>query len=205
MVLYFTSTAVDPPATIYMGRDKFENEDLIAHGWEEDVWFHVDKLSSAHVYLRMPEGMLWDAIPEPLLLDLAQLTKANSIEGNKMNNITVLYTPWSNLKKTSGMETGQVTFHNQKKVKKVFVDARRNEIVNRLNKTKVVAEPDLAAEKIERDRKKRAELRKAEKLKVYARGGIDEQRKLAEQRDYKTLFTEENMRTNRQIDEDDFM
>ena len=40
--------------TVYMGRDKFENEELIKHMWPEDVWFHVDDLSSAHVYLRLP-------------------------------------------------------------------------------------------------------------------------------------------------------
>ncbi len=39
-----------------MGKDKFENEKLIEHGWPEDVWFHVDDLSSAHVYLRLPRG-----------------------------------------------------------------------------------------------------------------------------------------------------
>lgn len=44
MVYFFTSNAVDPPATIYMGKDKFENEDLIKHAWEEDVWFHMDKV-----------------------------------------------------------------------------------------------------------------------------------------------------------------
>lgn len=43
--------------------------------------FHVDNLSSAHVYLRLPEGDSWDAIPKALLEDCAQLTKANSIEG----------------------------------------------------------------------------------------------------------------------------
>ncbi|KAG9308772.1 hypothetical protein JVU11DRAFT_11564 [Chiua virens] len=47
MVHFFTS--VDPPATIYMGKDKVENEDLIKYAWPQDVWFHVDKLSSAHV------------------------------------------------------------------------------------------------------------------------------------------------------------
>jgi predicted ribosome quality control (RQC) complex YloA/Tae2 family protein len=35
---------VEPPATIYMGRDKVENEDLIKHGDDDDVWFHVDKV-----------------------------------------------------------------------------------------------------------------------------------------------------------------
>ncbi len=38
---------------IYMGLDKFENEELIRSGLIEDVWFHVDALSSAHVYLRL--------------------------------------------------------------------------------------------------------------------------------------------------------
>lgn len=41
---------------LYMGKDKYENEDLIRYGVPEDVWFHVDNLSSAHVYLRMNRG-----------------------------------------------------------------------------------------------------------------------------------------------------
>lgn len=44
--------------------------------------FHVDKLSSAHIYLRMRPGQTWDNLPEELVMDLAQLTKANSIEGS---------------------------------------------------------------------------------------------------------------------------
>ena len=43
--------------------------------------FHVDNLSSAHVYVRLPDGESWEDIPKPLLEDCAQLTKANSIEG----------------------------------------------------------------------------------------------------------------------------
>ena len=116
MVLYFTSASY-PSAVIYMGKDKFENEDLIKFGWQNDVWFHVENLSSAHVYLRLPDAsMKWDAIPQDLLTDLAQLTKSNSIEGSKKDNITVIYTPWSNLKKTAGMETGQVSFFKDKMV-----------------------------------------------------------------------------------------
>ena len=52
---------------IYMGRDKFENEDLITYGWEEDIWFHVDDLSSAHVYLRLKKGEDWLNINETLI------------------------------------------------------------------------------------------------------------------------------------------
>ncbi|KAJ1968781.1 Coiled-coil domain-containing protein 25, partial [Dimargaris verticillata] len=132
---------------VYMGKDKYENEELIKHGWDEDVWFHVDKLSSAHVYLRMTAGQTWDNLPEALVTDLAQLTKANSIEGNKKKNIVIIYTPWSNLKKTGDMAVGQVSFHNSKLVKRVTIENRANEIVNRLNKTKEIKDPDLYAEK----------------------------------------------------------
>lgn len=57
------------------------DEDLIKYGLEEDIWFHADKLSSAHIYLRMKEGETWETINEGVLTDCAQLTKANSIEG----------------------------------------------------------------------------------------------------------------------------
>ncbi len=57
-----------------------------------------------------------DDIPAAILEDAAQLCKANSIQGNKMNNIDVVYTLWSNLKKTPGMEVGQVGFHKEKEV-----------------------------------------------------------------------------------------
>jgi hypothetical protein len=37
----------------YVGRDKHENEFLIKYGWPSDIWFHVEGLSSAHVYFRI--------------------------------------------------------------------------------------------------------------------------------------------------------
>ncbi|MCJ1461711.1 hypothetical protein MMC07_000309 [Pseudocyphellaria aurata] len=37
MVYYFTSNVVTPAATIYVGKDKFENEELIKYGWDEDT------------------------------------------------------------------------------------------------------------------------------------------------------------------------
>jgi hypothetical protein len=151
-----------------MGKDKFENEDLIKYGWDTDVWFHVDKLSSAHVYLRLykdctsltPDGkQAWECIPEDLLVDCAQLTKANSIEGNKKNNLTIIYTPWSNLKKTADMDTGQVAFHKNKMVKKVHIQERVNDIVNRLNKTKSEEYPELEQERIQFEKQRNQEKR----------------------------------------------
>ncbi|KAG9248557.1 hypothetical protein BJ878DRAFT_412379 [Calycina marina] len=150
MVYYFNSNTVTPVAFIYVGKDKVENEELIKFGLDEDVWFHVDKLSSAHIYLRMNEGDSWERIPEDLITDCAQLTKANSIEGNKKDNITIIYTPWANLKKDGSMAVGQVSFKDPRKVKRIIVAQRENSIVNRLNKTKVEKFPDLQMEKEEK-------------------------------------------------------
>ena len=47
-----------------------------------------------------------------IIEDAAQLVKYNSIQGNKMNDIDVVYTMWGNLHKTEGMEVGQVNFYD---------------------------------------------------------------------------------------------
>jgi len=210
---FFKSTAVDPPAFIYMGKDKFENEKLIQFGLPCDVWFHVDKLSSAHVYLRLPEGHSWEHIPEALLIDCCQLVKANSIEGCKKSNVGIVYTPWDNLKKTADMVDGQVSFHDRKRVKKALVEKRINEITNRLNKTKEESFPDIEGEQkayfAAEAAKKKAEA-KAERDAEEAR--IAALRKEKEERSYDRLFDEEKMESNQLGDdvdyreiEDDFM
>ncbi|TEB39967.1 cytoplasmic protein [Coprinellus micaceus] len=192
MVLFFTSAAVSPAATIYMGRDKVENEELIRYAWPQDVWFHVDKLSSAHVYLRMPEGMAWDAIPESLLIDCAQLVKANSIEGNKKDNLTIIYTPGNNLKKTGDMAVGQVSFYNDKKVKRVHVPTRQNSIVNRLNKTKIEKEVDHEEERVERLKKEGAVKRAVANERRKVEAELARQREEDKQaRSYDSLFNVE--------------
>ncbi|EFW23375.1 hypothetical protein CPSG_01274 [Coccidioides posadasii str. Silveira] len=175
--------------------------------------FHVDNLSSAHVYLRLNEGQSWENIPQDLLEDCAQLTKANSIEGNKKDNVTIIYTPWSNLLKTASMATGQVSFHNPKLTRKIFVPARQNPIVNRLNKTKIEKFPDLRAEKEEylskirrEERKRREEKRATEKRERKEREELKWQKEHA----YDDLMNEENVQqsSNQNRDEsylDDFM
>eukprot|EP00983_Pelagomonas_calceolata_P026003 816202-Pelagomonas_calceolata.AAC.2 len=66
----------------------------------------------------------------------------------KQNNVGIVYTMASNLKKTSHMEIGQVSFHNEKAIKKVKVERKVNEILNRLEKTRTeVEKPDLEGEK----------------------------------------------------------
>lgn len=50
------------------------------------------------------QGQTIDDIPSAVLDDACQLVKANSIMGNKMNDIDIVYTMWANLKKTASME-----------------------------------------------------------------------------------------------------
>ncbi|KAG5883055.1 hypothetical protein JTB14_010443 [Gonioctena quinquepunctata] len=190
-----------------MGFDKNENEDLIKWGWPEDVWFHVDKVSSAHVYLRLRPGQAIDDIPSAVLEDAAQLVKANSIMGNKMNDIDIVYTMWANLKKTPGMEVGQVGFHKEKEVRKMKVAKKMNEIVNRLNKTKREEHPDFRAEREKRDRLERDDNKKL--LREQRKKEEEEEKKRkedAELRTYNSLMNAENMdKYDDGNDSDDFM
>jgi len=57
-----------------------------------------------------------DSIPKDLLSDCCQLVKHNSIEGNKLNHIKIVYTHLSNIKKEAGFDVGQVAFKDGKKV-----------------------------------------------------------------------------------------
>ncbi|XP_062345565.1 coiled-coil domain-containing protein 25 isoform X1 [Cinclus cinclus] len=208
MVFYFTSNGERSSVyTIYMGKDKYENEDLIKYGWPEDVWFHVDKLSSAHVYLRLHKGQTMDDIPKEVLSDCAHLVKANSIQGCKLSSVTVVYTPWSNLRKTPDMDVGQIGFHRQKDVRTLTVERRPSEQLRRLERTRVERFPDLAAERECRDREERGrrrqqlqELRRAEKEE------LRKKREMEELRSYSSLMKAENMSSNQDgNDSDDFM
>ena len=50
------------------------------------------------------------------------------------------------------MAVGAVSFHNDRLVKRFYVKERKNEIVNRLNKTKEERTVDFEAERQERER-----------------------------------------------------
>ncbi|MEW5297364.1 MAG: hypothetical protein WDW38_006202 [Sanguina aurantia] len=218
MVLYFTPRGHEEGKDdwlIYMGKDKFENEDLIKYGLPLDVWFHVDDMSSAHVYLRLPEGAKLDDIPPEALEDCAQLVKHNSIQGCKSSSVTVVYTFWANLKKTGSMEVGQVGFHNNREVRKYKVEKRSTEIVNRMEKTKQERHPDLAEERLAYEAGLRS-VRNAEGKASRAALKIakDEHRKAEETKSYKTIMQDEYMVSNKELAakyasvedyEDDFM
>mmetsp|Transcript_122056 Transcript_122056/g.352741 ORF Transcript_122056/g.352741 Transcript_122056/m.352741 type:complete len:233 (+) Transcript_122056:167-865(+) len=200
MVFFFECS--DARYIVYMGRDKFENEELLKYGWPEDIWFHVDKLSSAHVYLRLPPGsvdmsqtkdkdaakqILLDAVasvPEDILMEMAQLTKENSIEGCKKAEVDIVYTPYLNLRKEERMDTGQVGFKDES-FRTLLKNVKKDkDIVKRLEKTRREEKVDFAKEKEGRDAEERLRRRKfIEELKQKQK---DEAKQNAEEKELKS-------------------
>uniref|UniRef100_A0A915PD41 Coiled-coil domain-containing protein 25 n=1 Tax=Meloidogyne floridensis TaxID=298350 RepID=A0A915PD41_9BILA len=170
-----------------------------------------EKLSSAHVYLRLQTGQQISDISEDLIEDCCQLVKANSIEGCKLSETDVVYTMWSNLKKTGDMVTGQVGFHKNKDVKKVRVQKQR-EIINRLNKTKTHATGvDFRQLREQRDMEERQKVKEKQKQflneEKAKREAIERESK---NMSYDRVFTPEQMSTtNKNTEgrdlEEDFM
>lgn len=193
----------------YMGRDKYENEELIRWGWPEDFWFHVDDHSSAHVYVRLPKGKGMEDLTQEMVEECCQLTKQNSIEGCKLNDIKIVYTPWSNLKKTNGMDVGQVGFHKESLRRYFTVAKKNNDILKALEKTRVEKnDVNFQALREERDAEERRQ-KKRDLLDDQERKRVEEEeaRKAADLQSYTSLMKESNMRTNDEVvpDEDDFM
>jgi uncharacterized membrane protein YukC len=125
-----------------------------------------------------------------------------------MNNIDVVYTLWENLRKTQAMEVGQVSFHNPKQVRKMRVEKRINDVVNRLNKTKIETQPDFQQEREQRDALERQDKKKVVKeQKDKEKDDRKKREEEAELRSYSSLHKNENMTSTNyeNNDSDDFM
>ena len=198
MVFLFKSNVVDPPATLYMGKDKYENAEMLDHADPEDIWFHVDDLSSAHVYLRVDRpDWKFDTLPPALLEDCCQLVKHNSIEGNKLSNVKIVYTNYTNLFKGNDYAPGQVTYKDPKLCRFTVVEKRNNEIVNRLKRTMVEEARDWKLYSEQRSKKLKMinkELYEEQRLKRAKEER--EKQAIKEAQSYQSIFTEEKMSGN---------
>eukprot|EP00427_Karlodinium_veneficum_P016203 CAMPEP_0169123796 /NCGR_PEP_ID=MMETSP1015-20121227/33979_1 /TAXON_ID=342587 /ORGANISM="Karlodinium micrum, Strain CCMP2283" /LENGTH=218 /DNA_ID=CAMNT_0009187163 /DNA_START=131 /DNA_END=787 /DNA_ORIENTATION=+ len=193
-----------------MGKDKFENETLIANAWPEDIWFHVDKYSSAHIYLRLPAGsvelmgvkdkdvakkMLQEAlasVPKTVIDEMCQLTKANSIEGCKLAQCDIVYTPALNLKKEERMDTGQVGFKDESFRLLLRNVEKDKEIVKQIEKTRNERnDVDLVEEKQQRDNEERS--RRKQAIAEEKRKAKEEEAKRAEEKELKSYTALQNL------------
>lgn len=191
--------------TIFMGKDKFENEPLIKHSHPKNLWFHVDKHSSAHLYLQLSaeeqqvkfEDLKLD---DQLLQQLGQLTKANSIKANKLNNITVIYTPVDNLRSDGLTDIGTVTFVNGQKLKRIHIAKRDNAVVNQLNRTKhEVPLETFVKEQADQlnawTQQQKARVRRQEQ-EAKEEAKMRQHQKKLNQDPYADMFTEENLKAS---------
>eukprot|EP00397_Hematodinium_sp_SG-2012_P039581 GEMP01043234.1.p1 GENE.GEMP01043234.1~~GEMP01043234.1.p1 ORF type:complete len:247 (+),score=55.01 GEMP01043234.1:128-868(+) len=219
MVLFFQCT--DRRFLVYMGRDKHENEKLLANGFPEDLWFHADKYSSAHVYLRLPMEIwrelmikaypphgipnkshagiksLTEAdyrahIPEDVIKEMCVLVKANSIEGSKASQVDIVWTPFANLKKDDSMDVGSVAFHRKEQTWYVKHVERERDILKVIEKTKEEREVNLEEEKSRRE-----ELERGFRKKLVS------QMKEAERLEEKKCKEERELRSYARLDDDD--
>lgn len=71
----------------------------------------LDRFGSAH------QGKLHRRYADHLLRLHVMLTHD---AGNKKDNVTVIYTPWANLKKDGSMAVGQVSFKDPRKVRRLI-------------------------------------------------------------------------------------
>ncbi|CCK70478.1 Jlp2p KNAG_0E02170 [Huiozyma naganishii CBS 8797] len=142
-MVYFYESQPDadlPGYQIIAGRDKFENDLLIKYFYRElnHIWFHVDKYSSGHVYLKLQnDKQTLGDVPRAVVSDCLQLCKSESIQGNKLDQCTIVITPWTNLRKSGYMKPGEVSFKATSRCKKMVCHARDNKVLNRLAKTRV--------------------------------------------------------------------
>jgi len=102
------------------------------------------------------------------------------------------------------MDIGQVSFKKNSTVKRIHVEKRLNDIINRLNKTKIEkTNVDLASERLQRDRELKKEERQIEKLKREQElKEIEHERELAKLRNYEGAMRPENMVSNQSYGSD---
>jgi hypothetical protein len=218
MVFYFE--CCEPIFTVFMGRDKYENEELLKFAFPEDVWFHVDELSSAHVYLRRPLGMKLDEVPPHVIDEMCQLVKQNSIGGSKAAKVDIIYCEFENLVKTRKMEAGQVSYKSEKCNRYRRGVEKDREILRRIERTRIEKNPDLQKLREDRDREmkgiqkkrfnEREKERIAEKQKAAEADDLLNYVSFQNRNDLKTHTTDESWRGDGSIEhckkiEDDFM
>ena len=145
--------------------------------------FHVDTMSSAHVYLRMKNPISsYAELPEKCVEECAQLTKENSIEGCKKKGVPIIYTWASNLLKENDMEVGAVSFKNHSLVVNLHIE-KKNDVLKKIQKTKQEAHPNLEKEHTEymKQYKKDMEVKK----RLEAKAKLEEEKKSKEESDSK--------------------
>ena len=98
---------------IQIGKNKYDNFDIIDQANSTDIWFHVEGLPSCHVILKTEEKMR--AIPHQVIKRCAYLCKINS-KAKSLKACDISYTTIDNVTKTDVIGQVQVKKCNTVKV-----------------------------------------------------------------------------------------
>ena len=95
------------------------------------------------------------------------------------------------------MEAGAVLFRDPNLIKKFKVEKKKNEILNRLNKTKIEKQVDFASAKQARNKEQSIQEKKEkQKSSQYEKEQREKNLRDKELRSYSSLMSEDNMTSN---------
>jgi predicted ribosome quality control (RQC) complex YloA/Tae2 family protein len=99
--------------TIYEGKNAQGNNSLLDECSENDIWFHVNNSTSAHIVLSIPTTTTTTTKPpKQVIKRCCCICKASTKTSNK---VEIVYTTRSNLEKVN--DRGTVTFIDPTKTK----------------------------------------------------------------------------------------
>lgn len=99
----------DKTYTIIIGRTQAENDTIIKNCEQNDLWFHLDKISGPHIILQT----CGDKIPKRYLNQIATLFR--DYKTNLPNRYSVIYTELKNVSLTN--TPGKVNVKNTRVIK----------------------------------------------------------------------------------------
>lgn len=123
ITLSYTDQDTKRTYTLQYGRNAAENWQLFDDAESDDLWFHIDDLPSAHVYLQASkDGPSQSAIDyaASLLLHRSPKAVASTSTSKKAKKIPVIYTPRSNLAK--GRSVGEVLIKDLNLLFRISID-----------------------------------------------------------------------------------
>jgi predicted ribosome quality control (RQC) complex YloA/Tae2 family protein len=102
--------------TYYIGKNSADNFDVIDMGSPNDIWFHIENVSSSHVVMILPDNghKLNSKIYNTILKQGALFCKQNTKKMVSMQNVNITYTKLKNVFKTT--RPGSVITQNTKTI-----------------------------------------------------------------------------------------
>ena len=94
---------------VILGENASENEALIKDSDPDHIWLHLDKFSSGHVVIQ-------SNVVTQVMLQLAAQKCLQNTKYKNMRNVSIVFTPISNLKCTS--KKGEVEFKSNRKTRR---------------------------------------------------------------------------------------